>query len=185
MGKGTRQGLARERTEGRGGSEARETSAAPDLTASRLAIALTALGAWTIIVPFLGHPLGFGVKVSTIVEVVDHVFPGLAVAATGGWLAVLSRRRSVAGQWPAMLGGSVCFLAGWWVLATHIPLLSDASDGTAQWGTALWHASTSLPIIIVSLWFVLRSQGGDGEHGGPRAVQGRKGATANRARRRG
>jgi len=134
---------------------ARERAAAP------LAAVLSALGCWTIVVPYLGHAIGLGVDVASKVEVVDHVVPGALVAAIGGCLLMLTRRRVVLGGWPTLLGGGVCFLAGFWVLATHVPLLADAARGTAPWGAALWHASTSLPIVVVSLWYVLRSPEGD------------------------
>lgn len=132
-------------------------------TTLRLAAALSALGASTVVVPYLGHSIGLGVDVASRVEVVDHVVPGALVAMVGGWLFVLARRRTGDGGWPVLLGGGVCFLAGFWVLATHVPLLADAASGKARWGAALWHASTALPVVVVSLWLALRTSGGDSE----------------------
>jgi len=124
--------------------------------------ALALLGAWTIVVPYLAVPLGLEVKVESIVEVVDHVVPGLLVAGAGLYLTMLARRRSLAGAQTALLAGAVCFLAGFWVLATHAPLLVDATrPAGASWTAALWHFSTAVPLVGLSLWCVLRSSPAD------------------------
>jgi hypothetical protein len=116
---------------------------------------LAALGAWTIVVPYLGRAIGLVVDVASSVEIVDHVLPGTLVAAIGACLAVTTYRDTQ----PALsrpIGGGVCFLAGFWVLATHVPLIAQAVQGKAPWGSTIWHASTALPIVALSLWTVLR-----------------------------
>jgi len=119
--------------------------------------ALAVLGVWTIVVPYLARVLGLEVKVASRVEVVDHVVTGALVAAAGLYLVMLARRRSLAGAPSALLAAGVCFLAGFWVLSTHVPLLADAARSRVSWGAALWHFSTALPIVLISLWCVLRS----------------------------
>lgn len=140
------------------------TQSGPGVTAwrieMRLAVILCALGAVTVIVPYLGHAIGLGVNVASKLEIVDHVVPGALVAATGGCLFLFARREQAVDAWVTLVGGGVGFLAGFWVLATHAPLLADAAGGRARWGAALWHASTALPIVIVSLWYLLRSTSG-------------------------
>jgi hypothetical protein len=96
-----------------------------------------------------------GVAVAPRVEVVDHVVPGAVVAATAAWMAWLARRAPLAGRAPGLVGGGICFLAGFWVLATHVPLLADAARGSERWGAALWHASAALPLLVLSLWVLL------------------------------
>ena len=129
---------------------------------ARSTAALALLGAWTIVVPYLAVPLGLEVKVESLVEVVDHVIPGALVAGAGLYLTMLARRRSLAGAQTALLAAAVCFLAGFWVLATHAPLLVDATRPTgASWPAALWHFSTALPLVGLSLWCVLRSSPAD------------------------
>lgn len=94
------------------------------------------------------------VDVASSVEVVDHVIPGTLVAAIGTYLAIDAYR----GRPPGLnrtMGASVCFLAGFWVLATHVPLVADAVHGKAAWGSTIWHASTALPIVLLSLWTLL------------------------------
>lgn len=131
---------------------------------TRLAAVLCAVGVLTVIVPYLGHALGLGVNVASKVEVVDHVVPGALVAAIGGGMFLLGRARRVDG-WRMLLGGGVSFLAGFWVLATHVPLLFDAARGQVRWSAALWHASTALPVVVISLWYALHGAGlvGDGD----------------------
>jgi len=121
----------------------------------RVAAVLSALGVWTIVVPYLGRTLGLEVNVARRVELVDHVVPGAVVAGVGAYLAVRAAHRAASG-WPMIAGGSACFLAGFWVLATHVPLVADAAAGRAAWGAALWHASTAVPIVALSLWLVLQ-----------------------------
>ncbi|MDQ3630405.1 MAG: hypothetical protein M3417_03835 [Actinomycetota bacterium] len=136
-------------------------SPAPRPVELRGTVALAALGAWTIVVPYLATLLGLEVKVPSLVEVVDHVIPGALVAGAGLYLASLARRRALAGASSALLAGGACFLAGFWVLATHAPLLAEAARANLSWSAALWHSATALPIVALSLWCVLRSTPAD------------------------
>jgi hypothetical protein len=113
------------------------------------------LGAWTIIVPYLGRAIGLEVNVASSVELIDHVVPGTLIAAIGVYLTLDAHRKAAPG-WGRLILGGVSFLAGFWVLATHVPLLADAFAGKVGWGPALWHAGPSLPVVLLSLWVVLR-----------------------------
>lgn len=155
-------------------------SAAGTRIETRLTALLCALGAWTLVVPYVGHAIGLGVNVASRVEIVDHVVPGALVSVIAGGLLLLARRKPAVDGWATLLGGGVCFLAGFWVLATHVPLLFDAARGQARWGAALWHASTALPIVLISLWYALRGAGLVGEEGGQSSD-----ATPRKAARRG
>lgn len=121
------------------------------------ALWLVAVGAWTAIVPYLGPALGFDVDVSATVEVVDHVIPGAVVVAAGLYLRRLAGRRARAGERYALLAAGVSFLAGFWVFATHLPLLGDAADAAVSWEAAIWHSVAALPIAGLACWFVIRS----------------------------
>ena len=120
----------------------------------RLAV-LAALGAWTIVVPYLGHAISLSVTVPGRKEVVDHVIPGTAALLIAGYLALRAYRdeRSTASE---VVGGGVCFLAGFWVAATHFTLVLHAVQGHQAWGPALWHASTAIPIVVLALWTVTK-----------------------------
>lgn len=118
---------------------------------------LAAIGAWNVLVPYLATVLGLDVNVKAIVEVVDHVVPGVIVVAAALYLRKLARRRRLGGQSPALIASGVAFLAGFWVLATHVPLLGDAADSAVSWEAAIWHSVASLPIVALAVWFVVRS----------------------------
>lgn len=124
---------------------------------ARAAAALAAIGAWTVIVPYLGRALDLTVDVAWRVEVVDHVIPGAVTAIAAGLLLTIVRREPMAGNRMAMLASGVCFLAGFWVLATHVPLLADAAGDDQPWDAAIWHSAASLPLVGLALWCVLRS----------------------------
>jgi len=130
---------------------------APLSRESQRAALLAGIGAWTAIVPYLGELIGLVVKVPARVEVVDHVIPGLLVVAAALYLRRLAGRRPLAGAGAALLAAGVSFLAGFWVLATHLPLLQDASEELVSWEAAIWHSIAALPIVGLACWFVLRS----------------------------
>jgi hypothetical protein len=54
--------------------------------------------------------------------------------------------------------GGIAFLTGLWITATHVPLIPDAVDGIAPWGTALLHLSAGPPILVLGVWMLLRPQ---------------------------
>lgn len=118
---------------------------------------LAAIGAWTAVVPFIGNALGLDVNVRTRVEIVDHTIPGLIVVAAALYLRTLAGRRALAGESPALFAAGVCFLAGFWVFATHVPLVNDAANSRLPWDAAIWHSIAALPVVALAVWFVLRS----------------------------
>jgi predicted membrane channel-forming protein YqfA (hemolysin III family) len=123
----------------------------------RGAVVLAAIGAWTAVVPYLGRALGLDVNVKAIVEVVDHVIPGAFIVVAALYLHRLARRGTLSGASPALFASGVAFLAGFWVLATHVPLLADAAASKLPWEAAIWHSIVALPVVGLACWFVLRS----------------------------
>jgi hypothetical protein len=105
-------------------------SKAPQRTAGWLPLVLCLVGAWTIVVPYLGHAIGLEVNVASRVEIVDHVVPGAAVIA-GSAGALLYERRKLGdpGDLLPVAGVALAFLAAFWVTATHVPLLAEAARG--------------------------------------------------------
>jgi hypothetical protein len=122
---------------------------------ARATAALVAIAAWTITVPYLGRAIGLVVPVAARVEFVDHVIPGAIVVVAGLYLHRLARRRALADERLALPAAGVSFLAGFWVLVTHLPLLGDAADAQVGWDAAIWHSITGLPLAGVALWCVL------------------------------
>lgn len=105
---------------------------------------LVILGAWAAVVPYIATLLGLDVDVAGAVEVVDHVLPGIA---TIGLALAADRLRGTARD--LALGG--CALCGFWITATHLPLLADGGDAARPWDAVLVHATAGLPLLIVAL----------------------------------
>lgn len=133
----------------------RETKVAS--AAGRLAAveALGALGAWAIAVPYLGPAFGLAPESSPKLAVTDHVLPGLAVLAiSAASLYVLFRSKGGEGSFFLWAPG-LFFLAGLWMVATHLPLVLQAG-GARSWVLAIFHSSPGLPIVGLSIWLYLR-----------------------------
>ena len=116
---------------------------------------LAALGAWTIVIPYLGPAVGLKLHVAASVEVVDHVVPGAAILLVTVPTLVLERRgRVLPGDTIAVAAAALTFLAGFWVTSTHVPLIAEAARGESPWGAAIWHNSAGLPVAAISLWLL-------------------------------
>ena len=138
-------------TQVRGRDPARRRLGAPPAV---LAVA----GAWAAVVPWAARALGVRLDVPTGVEVADHVVPGLAVAVAAAVLGLRARsgRTAAPGDvaWSAAAG--VAFLAGFWIAATHAPLLAEAGQGVTPWGAALVHTSAAAPALVAGVAMLLR-----------------------------
>lgn len=119
----------------------------------RPATVLAVLAAWAIAVPWIAEAAGLRLDVSTKLEVIDHVVPGLLALACAALLVY------VADQSPSSLGRlgavAVAFLAGVWITTTHIALIPDAIDGSVRWGAAVLHISGGPPVLLFGLWNLL------------------------------
>jgi len=112
--------------------------------------ALGVLGAWSAASPFVAEILGLKLDVPARVEIVDHVMPGLAVAACS--IAVLAYPRLCRPDAAAALVlSAICVLAGLWITVSHVPLLVDAADGAVPAGTAIFHALSGPPLLALAL----------------------------------
>lgn len=129
------------------------TGARPALSPPRWALALAAFSAWAIAVPWIASAVGLKLDVTTRLEIIDHVVPGIVALACAAVLS-LPAARSPTGL--VRLGAvAVTLLVGVWITTTHIALIPDAADGTVSWGAALLHASAGPPIALLGLWLVL------------------------------
>jgi hypothetical protein len=138
-------------------SEAPPAPASPRSAEIKGTATLAAIGLWTITVPYIGELLGLTVDVAPIVEVVDHVVPGALVIAAALYLRSRARRGPMASDSTALLAAGVAFLAGFWVLATHVPLIGDANEGLVTWAAAIWHSIAAVPTLGLAVWCVVRS----------------------------
>lgn len=125
------------------------------------------IGALSILPPYVGPPLGLELDVADDVEVVDHVVPGGVVVVCAALAAVVARRGrderlGAPGLALALALPGLCFLAGLWQVATHVPLVADAGEPQAPWGGVLLHAAAGPVILVLALWLTLRASEPEG-----------------------
>lgn len=101
---------------------------------------LLGIGLWGTVAPYIGPQ----VPIRAIVEVVDHVVPGVVVLSVA--VLFLYRRRF------DLLAAGLSLLAGLWMFATHVPLLGQAMSGAAPWAGSLWMFVPSALILGLGLW---------------------------------
>jgi len=137
---------------------------------SRAQVALVALGALSMLPPYVGPPLGLELDVPADVEVVDHVLPGALAVLCGGLGALLVRRRPRAQSGvPGLVLYSGAFLAGLFQTATHAPLVLEAGESLTPWGAVLLHSSLAPIITVIALCLTVSSLASLGPPGSPQA----------------
>lgn len=112
---------------------------------------LGVLGAVSILPPFVGPAVGLELDVSSTVEVVDHVIPGLTVIAFSVISLLLLRGGRDGDSLPLLFAVSLCMLAGLWETGSHAPLLLEAGEPEAPWGTVLMHSLLGPAILVLSI----------------------------------
>ena len=122
----------------------------------RAAGALTVLAGWAIAAPFADGPLGLAVATAPSVEFVDHVLPGMAAM-----VAAMVLMTSTRAKLPAALGA---LLAGFWMTATHLPLLVPSLRSGRQAAAAVWHTAPGACVLLVAVALVVQALRVDG-HG--------------------
>ncbi len=101
------------------------------------------VGCWAFLPPYTGPAL----NTSDRVEFVDHVVPAIVII-TISVLALLFGRRPAGTSvlFPAGLG---IFLAGFWMTATHAPLVLQATRDQAPWGATIYHSAPGLAVLAL------------------------------------
>ncbi len=101
------------------------------------------VGCWALLPPYTGPALNTAARV----EFVDHVVPAIVII-TISVLAYLFGRRPAATSvlFPAGLGIS---LAGFWMTATHAPLVLQATRDQAPWGATIYHSAPGLAVLAL------------------------------------
>ncbi len=107
-------------------------------------VALMITSLWAIGAPYADRWVGLEVAVRPIVEVVDHVVPGLIVAVLAAGALAMKRRLP-------FVAAAVAVLAGFWMVVTHLPLLTQAQGGGVSFAAALWHTSPGVAVLVVAL----------------------------------
>lgn len=113
-----------------------------------------AVAAWALLPPYSGPDLQTEMRV----EIADHVVPSILMIVLS--LAALVRRRragfgSAASSF-MLLAGLGILLAGFWMVATHLPLVAQARRGEVPGGTAAYHTAPGVAVILLGLvWAAL------------------------------
>lgn len=128
---------------------------APNPADARLEHWLAALAAWSIVPPYLGPLIGLDLDVSSTVEVVDHVIPGVCAFAAA-CLAIGHARRGDAESVRALAALGVCVLAGLFQTVSHATLVLNAGSAGHPVDAVVLHASPGPVLLALALWLLLR-----------------------------
>ncbi len=113
-------------------------------------------GAWALLPPYTGPALA----TADAVEFADHVVPGVAILAVS-LAAALIARRGASGSL-LFAAGLVVALAGFWMTATHLPLVLQAMRAEAPWGATIYHSLPGLAVLALgTLWAATYRAGAD------------------------
>ncbi len=85
-------------------------------------------------------------------EVVDHVFPGVLVLV----LVVAAIVRRAQPDSFMLVAGIGVILAGFWMVTTHLGLVSQAFNGQVSKAAALYHCSTAAAVAALGVAWVWR-----------------------------
>ena len=113
-----------------------------------------ALAVWATLPKYSGPALT--VKGGDLTEFIDHVLPGIVVALAS--LAALAAWRRKDARGPGLIpfsAAAVTLLSGFWMVATHFPLVMQATRGEAPWAGTVYHATASIAVFGFGLlWAV-------------------------------
>jgi hypothetical protein len=120
---------------------------------------LAILGAVSILPPYIGPVLGLELQgIESIVEVVDHVIPGVIIFLAAGTCFLLLRAGRMREDSIVLAGAlAVCLLAAVWQTSSHIPLILDGGRPEAPWGAVILHSTLGPIMTVLSLWLVFRA----------------------------
>lgn len=112
-----------------------------------LALVGLVAGLWAFVPYFSGPEL----NVARRVEVADHLIPGMVVLAACSAALALRLRDTM-----LLVAGMAVALAGFWMTATHLPLILQAKNGEATWDAALYHSLPGLAVLAVGVIWIMR-----------------------------
>lgn len=104
-----------------------------------------AVGVWALLPKYVTPPL----NTSDTAEFADHVIPGILVLGASA-ACLLGRNRHRLSLVP-LTAGMVVVLAGFWMVATHFPLLLQAFRDEAPWAGTIYHTASALAVFGLGL----------------------------------
>jgi len=134
---------------------ARSTPPIPAAPLERWLRVLPIVAIWSILPPYIGPWLGLELDVSSTVETVDHLIPGVLATCAAGYALVLVRRGQ-AESLAAFAMLAACALAALFQTVTHVTLVRDAGGPLQPVGAVVLHASPGPVLLALALWLLLR-----------------------------
>lgn len=111
---------------------------------------------WALLPPYSGPDLVTEMRV----EIADHVVPSILMIVLS--VAALVRNHGGGGGAGAdkgsfmLLAGLGILLAGFWMVATHLPLVAQARRGEVTNGVAAYHTAPGVAVMLLGLvWAAL------------------------------
>ena len=95
-------------------------------------------------------------------EVASHVIPAVVVLLAA-IVGILAGRRAQGPGALRLIAGMTVLLTGMWMLATHLPLVAQATRGEAPWAGTIYHTASALAVFGLGLLWstVTWSEAGD------------------------
>jgi hypothetical protein len=120
---------------------------------------LAILGAVSILPPYVGPVVGLELEgIDSIVEVVDHVIPGIIIFLAAGASFLLLRSGRLKEDSIVLASAlAISLLAAVWQTSSHIPLILDGGRPEAPWGAVILHSTIGPIMTVLSLWLVFRA----------------------------
>jgi len=84
-------------------------------------------------------------------EIADHLVPGLVVVVVSAVALVVGGRSSRDSSVVPLAAGLVISLAGLWTVATHVPLVAQATRHEAPWGATIFHSASAVMVLAFGL----------------------------------
>lgn len=103
------------------------------------------VGAWALLPPYTGPALNTAARV----EFADHVVPGALVVGISIVSLLVARRRDA--DRLLFAAGLGVVLAGFWMVATHLPLVLQATREQAPWGATAYHTTPGLAVLVLGV----------------------------------
>jgi len=119
--------------------------AGPDL-ARILPLAGVPVALWASLPKYSGPAL----NTAASVEVTSHIVPAVVVLLAA-IVGILAGRRPQGPGALRLIAGMIVLLAGMWMLATHLPLVAQATRGEAPWAGTIYHTAASLAVFGLGL----------------------------------
>jgi hypothetical protein len=118
-------------------------------------------------------------NVAASTEVVDHIIPAIIVVLAS-IVGIMAGRRAQGPGALRLIGGMFVLLAGLWMMATHLPLVAEATRDEAPWPATIYHTSAALAVFGLGLLWatVTWSEAGDDATPSPTAKGGNVASSA-------